>query len=163
MSDTKLRAPRATEALKSDHERVKLLFSEYEEFGDDSALTKQGISEQILRELAVHAQIEEEIFYPAVATLGEFGNAAGLVEEALEEHRIVKALLAELSLSAPDSPDFDATIQALEDSVARHADEEEKRIFPLFEKLTAEKREEVSEALLRRSEELWRGGSAEDN
>ncbi len=157
MSDTKIRAPRATEVLKADHERVRTLFSEYEEFGDHSALTKQGIYEQLLRELAVHAEIEEEIFYPAVAELADSGDAPDLIAEALEEHRIVKALLEELSMLAPDGPEFDATMQTLEDSVSRHAEGEEREIFPLFEKLPAERREEVSGALWRRKAELTHG------
>jgi len=159
MSDTKIRAPRATEVLKADHERVKTLFSEYEEFGDDSALTKQGIYEQVLRELAVHARIEEEIFYPALAELGEPEGAPRLVEEALGEHRIVKALLAEISLFAPDSPEFDVAMQALVESVGRHVEEEEKKLFPLFEKLAADRRDEVSGALWRKKEELIDGAS----
>ena len=154
MTDTKLRAPRATDVLKEDHERLKALFADYEEFADDSALTKQGIFEEILRALAVHVRIEEEIFYPAIAGRGPRGDGRDVVEEALEEHRIVKALLAEMFELAPDSPDFDATMQALEESVRRHADEEEKEIFPLFATLDAEKRDEVSEAQERRRAEL---------
>jgi iron-sulfur cluster repair protein YtfE (RIC family) len=157
MSDTKVRAPRATEILVADHERVKTLFSEYEEFGDDSALTKEGIYEEILRQLAIHGKIEEEIFYPAILDLGNWHDAGGAVEDALEEHRIVKALLAELSMFAPDSQEFDATMQALEDSVDRHVQEEEKELFPLFEKLDAAKRDEVSEALWHRKAELSEG------
>jgi hemerythrin superfamily protein len=157
MSDTKVRAPRATEILKADHERVKSLFSEYEEFGDDSALTKQGIYEEILRELAVHGRLEEEIFYPAIAESGSPGVVGAAVDEALEEHRIIKALLAELSMFAPDGQEFDAAMQALEDSVHRHAEEEEKELFPRFEALDAARRDEVSEALWRRKAELSEG------
>jgi len=162
MPDTKIRAPRATDILKKDHERVKSLFSEYEEFGDDSALTKQGIYEAVLHELSVHARIEEEIFYPAVAELGGTEDAAGTVEEALEEHRIVRALLSELSLVPPGSLDFDASMQALEESVGRHVEEEEKEIFTLFDKLDPEKRAEVSEALWRRKAELSQGTAEEE-
>ena len=162
MSDTKIRAPRATEILKADHDRVKALFSEYEEFGDDSALTKQGIYEELQRELDLHAEIEEKIFYPALAGLGESEDAPGLIAEALEDHRIVKALLVELSLFAPEGADFDAAMQALEEEVGRHAEEEEKEIFPLFEKLSADKRNEVSEALWRTKSELADGASREE-
>jgi len=162
MSDTKVHAPRATEVLKADHERVKSLFVEYEEGGAGSALTRQGIYEQLLKELSIHARIEQDIFYPAITELGEPEDAPDLIEEALGEHRIVKALLTELSLFAPATQEFDAAMQALEEGFGRHAEEEEKEIFPLFEKLAAERRGEVSEALWRKKAELTDGTAGDE-
>jgi hemerythrin superfamily protein len=154
MSDTKIRAPRAPRMLEADHQRVKTLFSEYEEFGDDSTLTKQAIFDQIQRELLAHTQVEEEVFYPAVADQAALG-------EVLDEHRVLKELLAELSQLAPDRPEFDIVMQALEESLDRHSDKEENEIFPLFDTLDPERQDVVSEAVRRRKTELSGGADWE--
>ncbi len=88
---------KATTLLKKDHASVKKLFRAYEraEKADDSAL-RQTVFDQIAAELEVHTRVEEEIFYP---TMKAQGDEEGVEEvlEALEEHGVVKSLLAQLS------------------------------------------------------------------
>jgi hemerythrin superfamily protein len=52
--------------IKADHRKVEQLFREFEEAGDRAYKTKQQLVSQIIRELEVHATIEEETYYPAV-------------------------------------------------------------------------------------------------
>ena len=74
--------------LKADHEAVSKLFAEYEK--TRSAPDKKAIVEELCAALIVHAQIEEEIFYPAVkAALKD----KLLVPEATVEHASVKDLM----------------------------------------------------------------------
>ncbi len=60
----------ACDLLDADHRNVKKMFKEYEELtesrGRNAAQKKMELARQICMELTVHAQIEEEIFYPAV-------------------------------------------------------------------------------------------------
>jgi len=154
MSDTRVFAPRATEVLKSDHATVKGLFRDYEKLGGGAVSGKQRLFDRLKKELEVHAAIEEEIFYPAVAELGEEKDAEETVREALEEHKIVRTLLAELSGLGPEDEAFDAKMKVLSENVEHHADEEEDEMFPLFGKLDKEKRDEVSEAIRERKIEL---------
>ena len=96
MSDTKVRVRKATALLKEDHQRVKKLFTRFEKLDASRETDKTELFDQIKKELTVHAQIEEEIFYPAVEGAQD-EDADDLVREAREEHRIVKTLLEELS------------------------------------------------------------------
>ncbi|HLY73448.1 MAG TPA: hemerythrin domain-containing protein [Planctomycetota bacterium] len=154
MADTKqMRALKATSLLKEDHKKVKKLFAEFDklEASDDAGMVE--LYEKVSKELQIHSQIEEEIFYPAVGKV-EDEDAEGLVLEAQEEHKIVKTLLEELSELEVDDPDFGAKMKVLRDAVLHHAEEEEKEIFPVFHMLDKSVQNEVSERLNLRKREL---------
>jgi hypothetical protein len=53
----------AVEMLKSDHDKVKELFHNYEAAGDRAYKKKKDIAEKVFVELEVHTQLEEQIFY----------------------------------------------------------------------------------------------------
>ncbi len=86
----------------------------------------------MIRELSVHAYIEEKVFYPAVRAADP--DAEDMVLEALEEHHIVKWTLSELEDLAPSDEHFTAKVTVLIESVQHHADEEESDLFPSVRK-----------------------------
>jgi len=154
MADTKeMSALKATSLLKEDHKKVKKLFAEFDKLEEDDAAGLSAIYEKVNRELQVHAQIEEEIFYPAVNNSRD-EEAEGMVLEAREEHKIVKTLLEELSAMEAEDPDFRAKMKVLKEAVLHHAGEEEKDMFPVFNKLDKSVQEEVSQRLNSRKREL---------
>ena len=153
MRETKLRPPKATDQLKEDHTRVRKLFKEYDACEEGARDEKSDLFAKIERELTIHARIEEAAFYPAIETVDD-PKAAKLVNEAHEEHEIVKTLLMELSSLTPEDPAFDAKMKVLSESVDHHAEEEEKQIFPLFRKLEKDEQQQVSEDLRARKLEL---------
>lgn len=124
----------ATTLLKADHSAVKKLFRAYEkaEKADDNA-KKKAIFDEIATELDIHAKVEEEIFYPAMKATDK-DEAVDEVLEALEEHGIVKSLLAQLKKMKPEDETFDAKVTVLIESVEHHAGEEEDEMFPEAEK-----------------------------
>src|SRR5437868_13169948 len=123
--------------LKQDHRTVKELFAEYARLDDGDGVQKDRLWQQINEELTIHAEIEERLFYPAVREV-KTDEAEDLINEAVEEHRIVKTLLEEMSgLSAGDDP-FDAKMKVLRETVLHHAEEEEKEIFAQAKKLPQE-------------------------
>jgi hemerythrin superfamily protein len=148
MSDTKIRIQKATQILKEDHEKVKELFAEYEDQGDLAHAGKMHLFLELKRELTIHAQIEEEIFYPSIQESGE------LVAKAIEEHALVKTLLEELSSLNPRDEEFDAKMKVLQENVLHHAKEEEKDLFPCFEELDEDERDAISERLRQRKMDL---------
>lgn len=157
MADTKLRVPKATSLLKDDHKKVKKLFAEYDKLEDDDQEGCDRIFEEIKTELTIHAQIEEEIFYPATAAAQD-EEARMLVSEAREEHKIVKQLLDEIeSLDEGDEDECEAKMKVLKESVLHHAEEEEKELFPVFDELEREQRDQVAELLVARKRELQGG------
>lgn len=121
--------PNALELLRQDHTKVKELFTAFEQTDDEA--TKKGIVDAALLELEVHAQLEEETFYPAVRdrVQGDEENEE-LMDEADEEHHVAKVLISELmEMDAGDSH-YDAKFKVLAESVKHHIEEEEGEMFP---------------------------------
>ena len=111
--------------LKADHEAVSQLFADYEK--TRSVPNKKALVAQICTALSVHAQIEEEIFYPAVkAALKD----KLLVPEASVEHAGVKDLIAQLKGVEPDGEMYDARVKVLSEYVKHHVKEEQNEMFP---------------------------------
>ncbi len=162
MSDTRVRATRATDLLKADHDRVRELLADYLDNDEESVADRQALFGRLRKELMIHSQIEEDIFYPAIAELGDTDDAEDLVEEAREEHKVVRTLLEELSDLDPEVDEFDARMKQLAESVEQHATREEKEIFPLFGKLERDRRDEILEELRHLKAELAADEDAED-
>jgi hemerythrin superfamily protein len=118
----------AIDMLKQDHRKVQQLFRTFETAGASAFQRKQQIAEKTFEELERHTKLEEEIFYPAVSVADRGGN--GMVNEAMEEHDIVKQLIAELQAMAPDSDEYDAKFTVLTENVRHHVKEEEGEIMP---------------------------------
>ncbi len=118
----------AIDLLKSDHDEVEKLFDEYGDRREDAdAQTKQDIVDSICKALEVHAQLEEELFYPAFRSVDEMED---LLDEAVIEHQSVKHLVAQLEASTPDDLLYDAKVRVLCEYVKHHVREEEGEIFP---------------------------------
>jgi hemerythrin superfamily protein len=114
--------------LKSDHRTVEKLFKDFERAGDRAAVSKGKITQSIIKELSVHAAIEEQAFYPVIQR--EVQGATGSVLESLEEHHVAKWLLSELEGMDPRDERFDAKVKVLIESVRHHVEEEEGSLFP---------------------------------
>ncbi|SET49307.1 hemerythrin domain-containing protein [Stigmatella erecta] len=118
--------------LKADHKTVETLFRKFEKAGDNAKKLKRKLVDQIIRELAVHAVIEEQVFYPAVRA--KAGKLEPQVLEALEEHHVAKWLLSELDSLPPEAERFDAKVSVLMESIRHHVKEEEEELFPQVRK-----------------------------
>ncbi len=111
--------------LKADHKAVSALFADYESARSSSK--KKGIVAEICTALSVHAQIEEEIFYPDVKLALKDKM---LVPEATVEHAGVKELIGQLEGIEPDGEMYDAKIKVLSEYVKHHVKEEQNEMFP---------------------------------
>ncbi len=113
--------------LKTDHREVKGWFTEFDQAEKDSA--KQELADKICKALSVHAQVEEEIFYPAAYdALDDDGD--DLLDEAEVEHGSIKALIAEIGAMSVGEPLYDAKVKVLGEYVDHHVKEEEGELFP---------------------------------
>jgi hemerythrin superfamily protein len=136
----------ATKLLKQDHKTVEGLFKKFEAAGDRAYKTKRKIVDDIIRELSIHASIEELVFYPGVREAVE--TAEDDVLESLEEHHIVKWTLSELQGMDPQEERFDAKVSVLIESVRHHVKEEEQDMFPKVRKaLSRSELEELGDRL----------------
>jgi hemerythrin-like domain-containing protein len=124
--------------LREDHAKVEKLFKQFERAGDRAVTTKRRLTAQIIEELAVHAAIEEQVFYPAARI--EVASTEDTVLESLEEHHVVKWVLSELDGMDPESERFDAKVTVLTEMVRHHVEEEESELFPALRKALGRKR-----------------------
>jgi hemerythrin-like domain-containing protein len=104
--------------------------------------------------IAVHAQLEENVFYPAVNEETEEGPE--LVKEALEEHETVKTLIQELRAMVPEDQEFDTQFTALMHNVEHHVEEEEAEMFPVAEVELEEDLNDMMEEMQELKQQLLR-------
>jgi hemerythrin-like domain-containing protein len=123
-------SPDAIALLKEDHERVSGLLEKLEKSAKKGGDDQLEIFEQIAEELRVHAQIEEEIFYPAYRAAVEKKEDTKLYFEALEEHDLVVEVIDKARGEDPESEEFAAKGKVLKDLVEHHVEEEEGEMFP---------------------------------
>ncbi|HEX9185023.1 MAG TPA: hemerythrin domain-containing protein [Burkholderiales bacterium] len=115
--------------LLEDHRKLRAMFEDYDrlvalEAGEDC---KGRLSAQVCAELALHMQIEEDAFYPAVrAALGD-GDPLG---EAGGEHQGMRDLMRRLECMEADDRRYDTTVKLLGERVLQHFDEEQDETLP---------------------------------
>ena len=150
-SKTQPKQQDAIKLLMADHDEVEALFKQFQKVKNDGA-QKADIVEQICKALTVHAEIEEEIFYPAARdALAEKGD--DMLDEAEVEHASIKSLVEQLQDSDPDDELFDAKVKVLCEYVNHHVKEEEGEMFPKIKKTDIDL-EELGAELIERKQEL---------
>jgi hemerythrin superfamily protein len=117
--------------LREDHAAVEKLFKALDK-GDLSVVP------EICEALTLHAAIEEEVFYPTVRA--ELEQAGEEILEAVEEHHLVKVLIAELGELTPDDEAYRAKAVVLSELVRHHVEEEEGELFPQVREALGRKR-----------------------
>jgi len=117
--------------LAADHRKVEDLFESFEKATGASA--KEKIVKEICTELKVHAQIEEEIYYPEIR--GKVEDDA--LDEAYVEHDGAKLLINELEAATPDEAYYDAKVKVLQEQIEHHVKEEEQERDNLFQQTRA--------------------------
>jgi len=118
----------AIDLLDADHKLVKQQFTDYQALAEDGAPPelKQQLAHKICMELAVHTQIEEEIFYPEVRKAIKDDK---LMDAAMQEHAEAKEQIAQIQGMDADDEGYDAKVQQLGKAVMEHVMEERERVF----------------------------------
>lgn len=119
--------------LMADHKKVRNIFNQFEKLKErgGSDEDKAALAQQACDELKVHAQIEEELFYP---TAREAIDDDYLMDEAAVEHESISELVEQIEAMQPDDERYDTTVSFLGELVEHHVSEEEEEMFPAFEK-----------------------------
>jgi len=122
---------KVTQLLMVDHEQVMAMLNTLAN-GD---LEATGVASfwKIKDALELHSEIEKRIFYPA---LQSFAETSSLIEQSYGENQELTDLLAEMS---PAESMWDDQVSKLRDLVTKHADKEERELFPRAESLLGEK------------------------
>ncbi|HLZ47091.1 MAG TPA: hemerythrin domain-containing protein [Candidatus Limnocylindria bacterium] len=112
--------------LKEDHDKAKKLMEELAATTERGVKTREGKWTKLLKELTIHENIEEEIFYPALA---ESEKLKDIVLEALEEHHLVDDIVEQLKDTPFDDEHWAAKFKVTKENVEHHIEEEEGPMF----------------------------------
>lgn len=123
----------AIELLTKDHRKVDDLFAQIE----DGAGDPTAIFDQLYRELSLHANIEEALFYPELEQESETSDK---VQHAYKEHQEVRTMLEELAAGNPGSEGWLTKLAELKESVQHHVNEEESDLFPKAQQTLGDER-----------------------
>ncbi|MEJ7929806.1 hemerythrin domain-containing protein [Ramlibacter sp. AN1015] len=122
----------ACDLLDADHIAVKHLFVEYARLAmampAQSVEQRTALATRICDDLTVHAQIEEEIFYPELRRT--VPDASDIVQEGVEEHQEAKDLIARIRGLGSAGDKMDALVSELARAVEHHVKEERDELFP---------------------------------
>jgi hemerythrin superfamily protein len=121
----------AIQLLKTDHKKVEKIFMDLENKTDD----RRALFPELDRELTVHAEIEEKIFYPAAK---QAEPTRDLVLESIEEHKQIKMVLTDLEQTDMRTAEWGADLKVLKEDVMHHVKEEEDELFPKIQKILSE-------------------------
>lgn len=145
----------AIDMLREDHDKVRELLSELSNTTNRAAKKRSDLLQKIKKEVLIHTQIEEEVFYPAFRD-SQAEESKKLFYEAKEEHRAVDELvLPDIESTETATDEFAGRVKVLKDMIEHHAEEEEKEIFPKAKKaLSKEELEQLGERMAERKQEL---------
>ena len=104
--------------LTRDHRRLEQLFEEFN--GSNSTWREEDLAYDICTALKVHADLDELVFYPALA------QASGVRRKAaLEEHAAITALIDQIEKAGPTQETFFAKLHVLGELFRQHVQAEE--------------------------------------
>ncbi len=140
---------KATELLREDHERLRELLERLRLVQD-----KEELLPTIEKEIRIHSQLEEELFYPAIREVD-----SAWVDAALDVHLQIEEFLEELIDSIDEAEEFEQKLTDLEEHLHVHLDDEEGRIFPQAEEQLEDQLDELGAQINQMKSDLedeWR-------
>lgn len=124
--------PNPIQIVTEDHRKVEELFAEFKEKMEGTHDERRELANQIIKELAIHAKMEEKYLYPKLKEkMGD--EKAKPVEDAISEHHAARMLLMEIKLMPVDSDQFNSRMHVLEENIMHHVEEEETQLLPFLE------------------------------
>ncbi len=146
----------ATNMIRMDHTHVLATFHQYEI--DASPKRKQALVNTVCLALEIHAQIEEEIFYPALRSLV---TSSATLEKSMPEHTEMRRLITTLRAMKPKDSDYDETFMELMRDVLHHVADEETILLPAAERLMPARLGELGALMMKRRLQLAAPHAAE--
>lgn len=128
-------SPPITSMIRLDHTHAVSVFHQYTQY--KSPRTRQALAETLCLALEIHAQLEEEIFYPAMQRVEQ---DEPVLKKSVPEHDELRRLIAKLRASSPHDDDYDDTVAELMRDVLHHVADEETTLLPQAERLLGKER-----------------------
>jgi hemerythrin superfamily protein len=142
-------SPTITNLIRMDHTHVMVAFHQYE--ADTPPRTKKALVNTVSVALEIHAELEEEIFYPAVRRVV---TDPVVIDKSVPEHDEMRRLIAKLREMEPTDADYDRTVMELMRDVMHHVADEETVLLPAAERLLAGELSELGARMTKRRLEL---------
>jgi hemerythrin superfamily protein len=148
--------PNITTMIRMDHSHVLALFHRFK--ADTPASRKRALVTNACIALQVHAQLEEEIFYPALRTvMGDDEVLRKSEPEHEEMRRIIGELREQVGASGVESATtFDDKFMELMRLVIHHVADEETRLLPAAERLLGDRLGQLGIDMTKRRVELMK-------
>jgi hemerythrin superfamily protein len=140
--------PDAITMIRFDHTHVVATFHQYRKYS--APRVKEGLVKTVCTALEVHAQLEEEIFYPAVRAVIQ----DEAIRKSVPEHDEMRRVIAQLRDMAPTDARYDETFMELMRDVLHHVADEETVVLPEAERLLGDRLDELGGEMTRRRIEL---------
>ena len=129
-------SPSITNHIRMDHTHVLTTFHRYKD--DTSPSVKQALVATICMAVEIHAQLEEEIFYPAMRSVDP-----EIVEKSFPEHEEMRQMISSLRNMEPTNPHYDRTFMNLMRTIMHHVADEETTLLPEAERLLGDRVHEL--------------------
>ncbi len=149
-------SPAITTMIRLDHTHVLAAFRRYR--SHMSPARKRALVANVCLALDIHAQLEEEIFYPALL---QHGASVQDLDRSVGDHDEVRALIETLRELQPRDAEYDQTFLLLIRTVLHHVADEETTLLPLAETALKEHLGELGWRMTLRRMELLRPHAAE--
>jgi len=142
-------SPSITAMIRLDHMHVLAASHRYHAF--TPWWRKRAIVDGVCAALEIHAQLEEEIFYPALDRA--LGNEETLTKSR-PEHDAMRATIAKLRSTGPEDAAYDGLFHQLIREVVHHVADEETILLPDAERLLKGELHSLGAEMTRRRMEL---------
>jgi hypothetical protein len=147
-------SPSVTNMIRMDHTHVLTTFHQFHP--DTAPRVKKGLADTVCVALEIHAQLEEEIFYPAMRAIAD----SDFLAKSVPEHDETRRLITQLRNFRPEEAVFDETFFKLMNTVMHHVADEETLLLPTAERVLADRLGELGAQMTKRRLQLTaaRGG-----
>ncbi len=119
-----------TQLILDDHHEQRRLFSIMDEIDDGDAQSLERVWGRLATFLEVHAEAEEELFYPALLKVGEGAggksSAASETRDAIKDHNDIRDAVAQVARHKAGSPAWRKAVAAANKANGDHMAEEER-------------------------------------
>ena len=154
-------APSITTMIRIDHTHAMTLFHRFK--ADTSPNRKRALVRNACLAIEIHAQLEDEIFYPALRSVL---TGDEVLDKSEPEHERMRQLINELRerLGADDASAgtaFDDKFMDLMRLVIHHVADEETRLLPAAERLLADRLSDLGVEMTKRRMELLKPHAGE--
>jgi len=119
----------AIQHLQKEHAETRALFHQFNATAGAAYQQRQAIAVDLLENIIIHSELEEKILFPAWQAKGG-EEAAALVLQGIEEHRMAELMIDRLQKTCPEDRTFAPRFNALVGSFRHHLTQEACQIFP---------------------------------